>query len=67
MKTLRMDDANGVIDHGDFNLWSSCIEYHWYGQVHKVPDYVGMLRLAGYEQGKRLAIQLPTPKEFPRV
>ena len=67
VKQLMEDYEMGKIPAMDFDIWMACLECHWGGRIQEIPDYVGILRMAGFEPGKGAPIQLRNPAEFPLI
>jgi hypothetical protein len=67
VKLLSQDIHNKVIGQAHSKIWFTCLASHWCGKVQEVPDYVGMLRTAGYKPGKNAPLQLWNPNEIPWV
>lgn len=62
-RQLKRDVDDGLLLVADLPVWFSCLAHRWYGPVQSIPDYLALLRMAGFNRGKECPIQLPNPME----
>jgi len=60
---LEQDIKDYNLGRAEFETWSTCLHFHWFGPVPRLPNYLQMLNNLGFNFGCRIPVQFENPRE----